>query len=162
MSEDNSDAQRNADELVIGLGKLVGIEGMALSAQGRCDLVFDDQPLSICYYAETGFLSLEAPVMEIPSSPSDRFYSWVLEANLASFVYGHGCLALAPQGGHIMWLDRMSAKGLEQSEFQDWLHRSIERAEFWARELPERSNSAELAKPATEESWTGDEFVLRA
>jgi hypothetical protein len=161
MSEDNRDARALADQLIAGLAKTVGIPEMSLGERGRCDLSFDDQRVAIVYEATTEHMCLEAPVMEIPSSPADEFYPWMLEANFASFVAGAGCLALDLQAGQIYWLNRRPVKGLERADFDNWLTSGIETAELWARALRERVNSASVAKPLPQETWSDAEVVFR-
>ena len=142
MSEGTADAKRQADALISGLGNTVGIPDVVFDADNRCCFTFDDHPVVINYDEDAGWLCLESPVLEVPSSPSAEFYPWVLEDNLTSFFNGIGCLAMDRTLGSILWLDRRPIKDMGQLDFENWLAKSIERAEFWAAHLRGRVNSA--------------------
>lgn len=145
--QNEMEMRRLADELIAGFGRVVGIEEVAFDDQGRCDLSFDDQPMAICVDATMGHLHLEAPILEIPVSPSKDFYQRLLSDNLISFSNGVGCLAVSQEDNWVLWLDRTPIKDLSQSAFEDWLAKGIERAEFWSKEIQGWVNSAAPSMP---------------
>ncbi|EHS50837.1 Tir chaperone family protein [Rhizobium sp. PDO1-076] len=147
MSDNLDDARRHASRLLEDFGATAGIEDIAFNQAGRCDLAFDDQPMTISFDEDTGDMCIESPVLDIPPSPAWDFYGWVLEDNFLSFVNGAGCLAIDRSRGKIVWLDRRPVSGLSKSIFDRWLSLSIERVEYWVKNLVDRANSAELAKP---------------
>ncbi|MBG6145996.1 MAG: type III secretion system chaperone [Roseibium album] len=167
MAEQHPDARRHAIGLITDFGKSVGIDEMAFDKDGRCDLSFDDQHMAIVYDDQAGYLCLEASVLEIPSSPSSDFFSWILEDNFTSFSNGIGCLGLHREAGIIFWLDRRPAADLSRDQFENWLGKSIERAEFWARQLRERANSTspqenEVERTTQENKPADHEVLFRA
>lgn len=162
MNENHDDARRQANRLIEALGKTVGLEQMAFDENGRCDLSFDTQNLTIGYDEMAGQIYLEAPVMDMPTSPAKDFYSWVLADNFTSFTNGIGCLALDSEEEEIVWLDRRPAKDMDQKHFEDWLSASVERAEYWVRQLNERVNAATVGLKVVEDDVAlGMEMVFR-
>ena len=72
-------------------------------------------------------LFLEAPIMIVPASPSQDFYTSVLESNFTSYSSGVGCLALDRDENRIVWLDRRTLQELDQKSFEEWLLRRLKK-----------------------------------
>lgn len=161
MNDVQDIARRQAETLISGLSKTVGIEEICFDDDWECYLAFDDHPVIIGFDEEAGYMTLQSPVMDVPLSPSSEFYSWVLEDNYISFANGIGCLALDRNAEKIVWLDRRPAKDLDQIAFEEWLSKSVDRAEYWVRQLYERVNSAELATNSQEENVAPSDVVFR-
>jgi len=160
MSSEARQATDRAYQLISDFGKQIGIASITFDDDGRCDLAFDGQRMTIGIDKTMGHMYLESPILEIPSAPSKNFYGWVLEANFTSFSNGIGCLALDREYGNIVWLDRRPVKDMTHAQFDNWLSASIERAEFWAKKLPEQANSAELTDQSAD-MMMGSEVVFR-
>lgn len=162
MNEEIQEAARAASTLIEDFGKSIGIEDVAFDEENRCDFIFDEMPLSIFFDTYSGQMSLETPVLEIPSSPHKDFYAGVLEDNFDSFANGLGCLALFRKTGQVVWMDRRTITDMDQAAFQSWLNRSLDRAEYWAKELAVRANSAGPSSEPAEPAAANDEMVFRA
>ena len=162
MSNEKFDQQKRAEHLIAGLGETVGLDSVALDENGQCYLSFDDLPVLIGYDKDAGWIYLECKVLDVPTSPARDFYGWVLEDNYRSFSNGIGCLALDRELNGIVWLDRRPVGHMDQRQFETWLAESLDRAEFWSRELSTRANSAQLStSDQYEEATPLDQMVFR-
>ncbi|KZM47352.1 type III secretion system chaperone [Labrenzia sp. OB1] len=162
MTQDAHEAQSHANRLIDGLARTTGLDNLVFDEIGCCNLMIDEQEMTIGFDDAALDMFLMAPVMTVPVSPSQDFYVSVLEDNFTAYFNSAGCIALDGDENHIVWLDRRTLGKLDQRSFEAWLLEGVGCAEFWARELQQRVNSAELASaaPALAEA-SNDEKVFR-
>lgn len=124
-----------AQTLLSDFGRIVGIDGLAFDEFGYVSLSFDDTVLSIEHMEDRGELVIHGNVGEIPPVADGELFGKLLDANHAAAAAGLGTIGFNRSAGQIVYLDRVTLRGMTQQQFQDVLRAAVDRIEFWRKAL---------------------------
>jgi hypothetical protein len=147
--------------LLRDLGRLVGLNDLALDADGRCSLLVDERAeVEISFVDGEDHLILAARLGELPADAPPERYATLLDANFFWRGTNGGTLGVERDSRTVALLDTVPLAGLDVGRLEARLGTFVDTAEEWIGRLAEGAPDAGGAADSRE--VRAGEFTLRA
>lgn len=149
-----------ADELLAAIGKMAGLDRLALDDEGVCQLVFDGTTaVDVERSPDGGALHLHSALGPVPSGAGFTFYSMLLAANYFGGQTGGNVLAVLPVEGTVFLCRTAPLEGVDPEEFALMLGEFVRQVRKWT----ERVHAAPVAagKPLGDRPAPGQGPMMR-
>ncbi len=127
--------------LIKEFGAAVGLEDMTFDDQQRCNLMFDDVPVSLEMSGGEGSLYIYSVLAPEPAENANALYAELLRANYAFAQTAGATLALDPAGGGIVLMREEPLETLRLPQFEALIEDFVNVAEGFIASLAEGSLS---------------------
>ncbi|MCZ0944080.1 MAG: type III secretion system chaperone [Gammaproteobacteria bacterium] len=127
--------------LIREFGAAIGLEEMAFDDQQRCNLMFDDVPVSLELSGGEDSLYIYSVLGPEPAEGAKELYSELLKANYAFAQTGGATLALDPGGGGIVLMREEPLEILHLPQLEALIENFVNTAEGLIASVAEASLS---------------------
>ena len=123
--------------LIREFGAAVGLEDMAFDDQQRCNIMFDDVPVSLELSGGEDSLYIYSVLGPEPAEGAKALYEELLKANYAFAQTGGATLALDPAGGGIVLMREEPVDALRLPQLEALIENFVNVAEGFMASLAE-------------------------
>ena len=116
-------------------GSSIGIGELAFDEEQRCNLMFDDVPVSIELSGNEDSLFVYSVLAPEPKDGVEELYAKLLKANYAFAQTNGSTVALDPMGGGIVLMREEPAEMLRLAQFEALLESFVNTAESFMESL---------------------------
>jgi len=149
--------------LLRDLGKLVGMNDLALDEHGRCALLIDDRlEISVTFANGDDHLVMAALVGELPADAPQERYAALLDANFFWRGTNGATLGVDRDTRAVVLLERLPITGLYVGHLEAILGDFVDSGLDWMNRLANHTDEPQGASAAADHSPTQGDVVLRA
>ena len=136
----------NIKDVLVELGKQMGLDGLKLDENRVCRLVFDKQyAVDIEASEDEKIVHIYSKVTTAPPEHRDEFYALLLEANLFGKGTGGAMFALDQSQNDVYLCRALSMDSTDYQEFVNVLESFVNHVEAWSKKIESGDLSREGA-----------------
>ncbi|MFD2251899.1 hypothetical protein FHS82_002293 [Pseudochelatococcus lubricantis] len=126
-------AAADADELIDGFGRSIGLRDVAFDENGGAILMFDDILTGFRHDRDKHLIAMYGPVINTAIDHDADLYAGFLELSLGWSLAGKGCAGFNRDFDLLFFVNTVSLAGLEQERFNAFVKENLETIETWRR-----------------------------
>jgi len=122
-------------EILTEFGERIGIPDVEFDEDGYCCLGFDDVVLNLELNEAAGHIIISSEIGKLPSQPTESILFRYLALNHLALMMGTGGIGVDEDRRVVMFVDRVSLRGLDIQIIEAEITRIVDRAEALAAAL---------------------------